>query len=96
MISDLDHFGPGDFGRLSVISDGDFGRFAVKSSFDTYIYIQYNRVCHFYFYAHHTPLRSHLADNGHTFLAKRQVHFRHCVQDNTSTIFKSMKIINDF
>ena len=77
-----------------MISDGDFGRFAVKSSFDTYIYIQYNRV--FHFYAHHTPLRSHFANNGHTFLAKRQVHFRHCVQDNASTIFKSMKIIADF
>ena len=30
VISDLDHFGPGYFGRLSVISDGDFGRCAVK------------------------------------------------------------------
>ena len=30
-LSDLDHFGPGDFGRLLVISDGDFGRCAVKS-----------------------------------------------------------------
>ena len=34
VISDLDHFGPGDFGRLSVISDGDFGRCAVKSDGD--------------------------------------------------------------
>ena len=34
MISDLDHFGPGDFGRLSVISDGEFGRCAVKSDGD--------------------------------------------------------------
>ena len=25
VISDLDHLGLGDFGRLSVISDGDFG-----------------------------------------------------------------------
>ena len=32
MISDLDHFGPGDFGRLLVISDGDFGRSAVNSA----------------------------------------------------------------
>ena len=30
VISDLDHYGPGDFGRLSVISDSDFGRCAVK------------------------------------------------------------------
>ena len=34
MISDLDHFGPGDFGRCAVISDGDFGRCAVKSDGD--------------------------------------------------------------
>ena len=34
VISDLDHFGPGDFGRLSVISDGDFERCAVKSDDD--------------------------------------------------------------
>ena len=52
-----------------------------KIYFDTYIYIQYNRI--FIFYAHHTTLRSHFADNGHTFVAKRQVHSRHCGQDNT-------------
>ena len=34
VISDLDHFGPGDFGHLSVISDGDFGRCVVKSDGD--------------------------------------------------------------
>ena len=34
VISDLDHFGPGDFGRISVIPDGDFGRCAVKSDDD--------------------------------------------------------------
>ena len=34
VISDLDYFGPGDFGRISVISDGDFGRCAVKSDGD--------------------------------------------------------------
>ena len=39
-------------------------------------------------YAHHTPLRFHFADTGHTFVAKRQAHPRHCVEDNTSTIFK--------
>ena len=53
----------------------------------------------FIFYAHHKSLRSHFTDNGHTFVAKRQVHSRHCVQDhedNTSTIFKCMKIIDDF
>ena len=31
VISDLDHSRPGDFERLSVISDGEFGRCAVKS-----------------------------------------------------------------
>ena len=34
VISAFNHFGPGDFGRLSVISDGDFGRCAVKSDGD--------------------------------------------------------------
>ena len=34
VISDLDHFGPGDFGRLSVISDGDFEWCVVKSGCD--------------------------------------------------------------
>ena len=34
VISDLDHCGPGDFGRLSVILDGDVGRCAVKSKSD--------------------------------------------------------------
>ena len=33
-ISDLDHFGPGDFRRCAVISDSDFGRCAVKSDGD--------------------------------------------------------------
>ena len=68
-----------------------------KIYFDTYIYIpciQYNRI--FIFYAHHTPLRSHFAENGHTFVAKRQVHSRHCGQDNASSIFKWMKIIDNF
>ena len=36
VILDFDHFGPGDFVRLSVISDGDFGRCVVKS--DIYLY----------------------------------------------------------
>ena len=68
-----------------------------KIYFDTYIYIQYNRVCVFlFFYAQHTPLRSNFADNGNTFVEKRQVHSRHCVQDNTSTIFKWMKTMDDF
>ena len=66
-----------------------------KIYFDTDIYIQYNRICHF-FYAHHTPLRSHFADNGHTFVAKRQVHSRHCGKDHASTIFKLMKNIHNF
>ena len=34
VISDLDHSGPGDFGRISVILDGDVGRCAVKSDGD--------------------------------------------------------------
>ena len=69
-----------------------------KIYFDIYIYIYHNIIefVDFIFYAHHTPLRSHFADNGHTFVTKRQVHSRHCVQDNTSTFFKWMKIIEDF
>ena len=35
VISDLDHFGLGDFGRLSVISDSDFGlRFLTPAKSD--------------------------------------------------------------
>ena len=49
----------------------------------------------FILYAHHTPLRSHFVDNGHTFVAKRQVHSRHCGQDNAGTLFKWMKIIDN-
>ena len=60
----------------------------------TYSYIQCNRI--FIFHAHHTPLRSHFADHGHPFVAKRQVHSRHCGKDNASTIFKWIKIIDNF
>ena len=62
-----------------------------------YIYLMYSIIEFVIFicYAHHTPLRSHFADSGHTFVAKRQVHSRHCGQDNTSTIFKWMKIIDN-
>ena len=35
------------------------------------------------------------ADNGHTFVAKRQVYSRNCGQDNGSTIFKWLKIIDN-
>ena len=35
------------------------------------------------------------ADNGHTFVAKRQVHSQNCCQDNASTIFKWMKLIDN-
>ena len=35
-------------------------------------------------------------DNGHTFVAKRQVHSRNCGQDNASTIFKWKKIIDKY
>ena len=34
VISDLDYFGPGDFGCISVISYDDFERCAVKSDSD--------------------------------------------------------------
>ena len=36
------------------------------------------------------------AENGHTFVAKGQVHSRNCGEDNASTIFKWMKIIDNF
>ena len=35
------------------------------------------------------------ADNGNTFVSKRQVHSHNCGLDNASTIFKWMKIIDN-
>ena len=73
----------------------------VRYSNDTYVRLSssHRRII-FYFawrilYAHHTPLRSQLADNGHTFVVI-QVHSRRCVEYNTSTIFIWMKIIYIF
>ena len=45
---------------------------------------------------HITPLRSHFADNSHTFVEKRQVPSRHCGQDIASTIIKWIKNIDNF
>ena len=64
-----------------------------KIYFDTFIYIQYNRIFYFLCTSHtfEVPLRRQRSYFCGTF-----VHSRHCGQDNASTIFKWMKIIDNF
>ena len=63
-----------------------------KIYFDTYIYIQYNGICRFYFlctsHTYEVPLRRQRS----YFCGKTIIQ----ANDNTSTIFKWMKIIDNF
>ena len=76
---------------ISIISDGDFGRYYAirKPNTVTCIGIFFQILMHIIL-----KIQKY-ADNGHTFMAKRQVHSRNCGQDNGSTIFERMKIIDN-